>query len=417
MSRMAGAYTMDAASSSSSAAGSSTRELEIALLSRYAGAYRETAVQPALDAPLAADTYASSLDYGAAGLAYAHWHEWLVAGGRDMAALDEADRCLQAIARPATGPDGGIPGLHGSLLHGSVGIELVRALVAHGREDSGALDRATARLATLCQTARDESAELYRGLAGRLVALAIAYARTGAHALRQPGEDLADHLARSASPTPSGKIWPGTTGRGLAHGSAGPHLALLLWSAATDSRPPPWLASSLHALLDAELGDSPPPYESTPTRPDASHRHRGEPTGSSAAVDHAGDDASLCAGTTGLAYVALWAYRTFEAPRFLVAVQRAIGHALAHPPAGPNLCCGRAGLGFVCLALAATAHARGMPDEPLLGHARQLALSLLLYDEESWSASGLFSGDAAAACLARCITRGYYSGPPGLDLV
>jgi hypothetical protein len=337
----------------------------------------------------------ASLAYGAAGVAYACWHTALALGEPEL--LDEAARWLGATRGRERDRLSFLvplselrerPAYH--FLFGEAGLVFVRALVAHTRGEDAGRAAALARFAELGRESRRGSPELYNGLAGCLAGTAILAAYTGEAGLKELGAELAADLAGRAALDEGGEafVWPELRGLGLSHGSAGPYLALLLHSVATGSPLPEGFASALKALLGLALA--------TPTRlcPDESHH------------------AMLCNGFSGLAFLAARAHRALGGEGLLGAAKEVASRALARTSDLPDLCCGRAGAAYACLALAGVD-----PEGPWRGQATDLALSTLLCQREDWPTLGLYTGEAAIPCLAASLLTGIGGGPPGLDLV
>jgi len=340
------------------------------------------------------DGFHASLAYGAAGIAYACWHTALVLEEPEL--LDEAERWLAATRgreqdrlsflvplselreRPAS-----------HFLFGEAGLVFVRALVSHARQDEAARATAITRFAELSRASREGSPELYNGVAGCLVGTAILMAYTGDARLRELGAELASDLAGRAIPDEEGTfLWPELRGLGLSHGSSGPHLALLIHSAATGSPLPEWYALSVEKLLGLALA--------TPSRlcPSPSHH------------------AMLCNGFAGLTFLGARAYRALGGQGLLEGARQACLLALAMTSHRPDLCCGRAGVAYGCLALS-----RVDQEGSWKTKATDLALSTLLCEREEWRKAGLYGGEAAIPCLASSLIAGIATGPPALDLL
>ena len=120
----------------------------------------------------------------------------------------------------------------------------------------------------------------------------------------------------------------------------------------------------------------------------------------------------LCNGFPGLTLLGVKAFQHFGDPWFLCAAREAADLSLSRLPSRPDLCCGRTGVAFACLALS-----RLDPDGPWLRRAEELLLSTLLVDRESWTVAGLYGGEAAIPCLVLNRLFGIASGPPCLDFI
>lgn len=335
----------------------------------------------------------ASLAYGAAGIAYACWHTALALDEPEL--LDEAERWLAATTGRERDrlsflvPQSKLrerPASH--FLFGEAGLVFVRALVSHARQDEAARVAAITRFTDLSLAAREGSLELYNGSAGILAGLSILLAYTGDDRLRETGAELASDLIGRAAPDEGGAfLWPELQGLGLSHGSAGPCLALLLYSCAAGSPLPEWYAPSVENVLRLALA--------TPSRlcPNESYH------------------AMFCNGFSGLAFLGARAFRTLGDQGLLEAARQAGLLALATPSGRPDLCCGRAGAAYAGLALS-----RVDPEGPWKTKAVDLALSTLLCEREEWYKAGLYGGEAAIPCLAASLLTGAAIGPPALDL-
>lgn len=339
----------------------------------------------------------AGLAFGAAGVAYAHWHVALVRGEERL--LDGARRWARAAWEHRAEPTAFFPagrrpprGLaEEAFLYGSVGVRFVRALVtaadgagggAPGRNDAGdAMDDVVAALRH-----PGVATDLYAGAAGRLLAASLLLAGTGEPRLRAPGRTLAAGLLRrSVEPRSRAGTAGDDRGPGLAHGTAGVLLALLSWHRAAATPPPGAVVRVAERLIDGALAE-PARFCSRPAF-----------------------TASLCNGFAGLAVLALEAGAALGTERCLEAARRAVRLALGAVPPRPDLCCGRAGVAAACLALA-TAD----PAGPWRRHARELVLSALLTGADDWEVSGLYGGEAALPCLAADLLAGAAGGPPAL---
>lgn len=337
----------------------------------------------------------ANLAFGAAGIAYACWNvgrvlqddELLAAAEtwvRAAVARQRGDLAFSLEKQPSKGAI-----LPGALVFGPAGLYLVRVLVADARADRAARRRAVARFIHLSRRTGSGPPELYQGTAGCLAGAAILWHQTGDPRLRALGDELADHLLRHAVRDDEDQkllTWRGLHGLGLAHGTGGACHALLLWAAAAGFALPPWFSPCLEEIFAVVLRE--------PRRLCADTYHH-----------------QLCGGFAGLTLLAVKAYQVLREPRFLEAARGGARLALARPPAQLKLCCGRAGVGFACLALS-----REDAAGPWRKHAQELALSALLHERRDWPYLGLFFGEAGMACLALNLAAGIDCGAPCLDL-
>jgi hypothetical protein len=339
-------------------------------------------------------TYAS-LAFGAAGIAYAIWYGGYLSGNETLLRAAErwargalaGQRHRLAFLGPMAQPGSRMP--PGAYLYGRSGLYFVRALIARSLADGQAEKRALVRFAELSRSAADGSADLYVGSAGCLAATAILVRHLGGGMLLDLGMELARSLAQRAVPDGRGKArWHALEGLGLAHGTAGALLALLLWSAAAGSPLPRWFAPSLNELLDTA--------QSSPERFTGLAAHY----------------SWLCNGVMGPAFLAARAAQILRQPALLAPARATASLALAHLPSRPDLCCGRAGCAFALLPLA-----EQDPAGPWRKAAQDLALSTLLCERGDWTLTGLYGGEAAIPCLALNLTYGIDSGPPCLDFI
>jgi serine/threonine-protein kinase len=337
----------------------------------------------------------ASLAFGGAGIAYAFWYAGHLRGDPELLRRAElwirqsfaGRRNRLAFLYHGTQPGVAMPPC--AYLYGRTGLHFTAALIARSLADHRAEARALTHFARLSRTAAEGSAELYTGGAGCLAGTAILFHHLGGSLLHDLGSDLARDLARRALLVDSSPVaWQGLRGLGLAHGTAGVLLALLLWHAASAAPLPSWFVPTLAEILD--LAHQAPHRL---TRP-ASHY------------------SFLCTGTAGLVYLATRAASILRQPAFLAAAQAAARLALAHLPGRPDLCCGRAGCAYILLPLAQLD-----PPGPWRATARDLALSILLCDRSDWVFTGLYGGEAAIPCLALNLIHHIDGGPPCLDFI
>lgn len=349
----------------------------------------------------------ASLAFGAAGIAYAYWHAALRTGREEW--REGARRWVRwAHEHSATSvaffPRKGEPRppedwrdlATGAFLYGRVGIDFVRALVAHSTADDADLQQALREFTAGC---RHEpcvpvgSTELYTGLAGNLQATALLWRAIGHPALWELGQELTERLSRRTGLHDDAGCsiqWGEPRGRGLAHGVAGVLFALMSWARASGEPLPPGARPTLDRLLDGALRE---PRRSFCSRPKFV--------------------ASLCNGFAGLGLVAVAAHQLLEDERYLADARWAARLALEAVPPRPDLCCGRAGVASIYLALAAVE-----PEPPQQLQWRQRALELtvsaMLAEPDTWEVVGLYGGEAAVPCLALDLLARGPGGPPAL---
>ncbi len=385
----------------------------------------------------------ASLAFGAAGIAWAHRHAARALG--DERLLAAAERWIVEALRRRRSPWA----YHGSaahssaagpraelapaaLLYGTAGLWAARALIAHDLGGRRARERAIGRLAECCRRTAPEDWDFYSGTAGALAAVALLYAEIGGPRLAALGRELAAGLAprvpevvgvpaaaralRDLMTAGSAGGEPGTgegaaaegasgepgTGEavrlGIGHGDAGLLYGLLAWSAASGDEPPAGLAPALERLVEPAL-DAPERFCPRPAL-----------------------RASVCNGFSGLALLAARAHEVLGGAGRAEAACRAAALALAAAPPRADLCCGRTGVAYACLAAArvAAGHAAGAHADPAAAaaaagwrrRAGELALSALLVERSDWEVGGLLGGEAGLVCLALDLAAGIDGVPP-----
>lgn len=273
-----------------------------------------------------------------------------------------------------------------SLLYCRAGLHFMHGLIAHDRGARRARHAAIGRFLQVSRPSRGDPPDLFKGTAGSLAGAAILLQHTGDPRLLEVGAILSRHLAWELDCQGGPQVAPDL---GLAHGTAGLYLALLLWSATAGTDLSPRISRGVRDLLDTVL--------CAPVR----------------LLPKEGAVYSwLCNGFAGMALLAVKAHQILKDPWFLSAAQRAAELCLAHPSRLPDACCGRAGTAFACLALA-----RQDPQGLWRKRAEELALSALLVEREDWPFTGLYGGEAGLACLALSLLAGIPSGLPCLDLI
>lgn len=324
----------------------------------------------------------TSLAFGAAGVAYAHWYAGTVLA--DPGLLDSAERWSRSallaqhgrLAFVGPGAQNGMP--PPAYLYGRAGLYFTHALVAQARRKR---QEAIGKFIELGRSSLAGLPELYTGSAGCLAGTSILLRQTGDPRLRELGETLAVHLGSVLEREERPDL-------GLAHGSAGIYLSLLLWASAAETGLSTRVGPGLERLLRTALRE--------PSR----------------LCSQASQHSWLCSGFAGLTLLAVKAYQVLGDPRFLSTARCTVQMSLAHPSPRADLCCGRAGVAFACLALA-----RIDPQRPWRQRAEELALSILLTDRKDWRLAGLYGGEAAIPCLMLNLLGGITTGPPCLDLI
>lgn len=329
----------------------------------------------------------SSLAFGAAGVAYAHWHAGTVLA--DPGLLDAAERWSRSallaqhgrLAFVGLGAESGMA--PSAYLYGRAGLYFTHALVAQARRTR---QEAIGKFIELGRLSSEGPPDLYTGTAGCLTGSAILLRHTGDPRLRELGETLASRLCSVLEREEGAREQP--LDLGLAHGRTGLYLSLLLWTSAAKTDLSVQVGPGVKDLLRSALRE--------PSR----------------LCSRTGLHSWLCNGFPGLTLLAVKACQVLGDSWFLAAARRAARRSLAHPSPRPDLCCGRAGAAFACLALAGVD-----PGGPWRQKAEELALSTLLVDREAWRVAGLFGGEAAIPCLVLNLLAGITAGPPCLDLI
>ncbi len=331
----------------------------------------------------------TSFALGAAGISYTYWHAARLTGNPEH--LKSADcwirwalmaDCGLLESMPPMEDPGHVPRF--SFLYGSVGLYFVKALVADSQCAPRLRSEAIRRFIEEGRGSLEGPSDLYQGTAGCLNGTALLLHQIGDPRLHSHGKSLALHLTSVLEREQC--RGGGLANPGLAHGTAGCYLSLLLWAAACETPLSAKASNELASFLAVTLAV---PARFCPRE----ERY-----------------ASLCNGFAGVVLLALKAYQILGDPKFLDAARRAVHLVLDHPAAGADLCCGRAGAAYVCLMLAGVE-----PAGPWRRHAEELTLSTLLVDREEWTLLGLYGGEAAIPCLASSLLYGCNSGPPGLD--
>ncbi|HTG35615.1 MAG TPA: lanthionine synthetase LanC family protein [Thermoanaerobaculia bacterium] len=331
----------------------------------------------------------ASLAFGAAGIAYTQWYAGHVLNEPER--FETANRWINSALRAQhgllafVGPgEGTMPSC--AVLYGRAGLHFVHALIANAKGARRTQYAAIRRFLEVSRPSRNDPPDLFKGTAGSLAGAAILLRHTGDPRLLEAGAFLSHHLTRELGRQGGSRV---ASNLGLAHGTAGLYLSLLLWMEATGTDLAQQVSCGVRDLLDSVLRE---PVRLSPKE---------------------GDVYSwLCNGFAGMALLAVKAHQILKDPWFLSAAQRAAELSLAHPARLPDACCGRAGTAFACLALA-----RQDPQGLWRKRAEELALSALLVDREDWRFTGLYGGEAGLACLALNLLAGIPSGLPCLDLI
>jgi serine/threonine-protein kinase len=289
----------------------------------------------------------SSVNYGAAGVAYALYRIACLRG--DAALLSCADvwsnRALDERARPDAFRNDEIevsPKTVGtvSAFHAESGLHAVQALVSQAMGDAVSADRSAAAFAAGC-VADCENLDLTLGRSSLLIAGALLLASLGddspaREAIRRSVDTVMDGIwerVDACAPIPEC-----TTLRflGIAHGWAGFLYAALRWCEAS-GRPPP---QAMGRRLDELAGCA-------------------EPIGGGVRWKSRvpGRDArdfyympGWCNGSAGFVFLWLLAARRFEGHGFAEVGLKAAQHAWEDPSIAGNLCCGDAGRAYAMLA-------------------------------------------------------------------
>jgi hypothetical protein len=374
-----------------------------------------TEVSPALDrvladflektsvgGPLLSDGLATpptcSVNFGAAGIAFALYRLWRVLGDPDLmvaakAWLDRAERDRSSSGAFYDGA-GFTPAVFGrvSPYHTESGPALVGGLISRACRDSAAerdaIDAFLARTDAPCR-----SPDLTLGRSSVLLGAALLlegadpeWAET--ERLRRRGDDL---LAR---------IWEDVATMdlaylGVAHGWAGIVYATLLWSRARGVAPPP----VARAALD-DLG-----WLSEPCG-----RGLRWPMVTDEPIDGGGYAAGWCNGDAGHVFVWTLASSTYREPEMIEYAERAAWSTWDEPSGVTSLCCGAAGESYALLNL----H-RCTGERAWLSRATaraNLAAATFLLAGDAKSPLSLYKGHTGLALLAAELRRPELSAMP-----
>jgi eukaryotic-like serine/threonine-protein kinase len=327
----------------------------------------------------------ASVNYGAAGIAYAWYRRALGEGSAEHLAAADA-WCLAAERRAAEDGDGAWyepaieigPAEVGacSLFHTTLGVRCVQALVATARDDGGA---AQAALAAYVEAARelDPRADLVVGRAGVLLGAALLRDACAAAGRADPADLLAlgDALCAELCSELAGEPHD----LSVAHGAAGTLHAVLAWSRS----PQPEVDDVAREALERLRAEARPADGGGVWWPRT-------PAGERWLVP------SWCSGTAG--HLLLWiaADRRFPGDGHLDIAERAGITTWRSDERQPSLCCGLAGRGYALAAL----HRR-TGDAKWLTRARatcdRAAAAASTVPDAAWS---LYKGDLGVALLA-----------------
>nr|WSX76735.1 protein kinase [Streptomyces sp. NBC_00899] len=288
-----------------------------------------------------------SVHYGSAGVAYAMLR--VAQLDSDPAALAAADAWLvasmrstssEAFCNPLIGITADVVG-RVSLHHGSFGLSVVRALIAHARWDPPAINEALRDVVTQSRAGYDRT-DLVSGLAGVLLGLAQLAEVLPADPLidRAPlaevGHRVAQQLAELGPQSPPAQ-WPTGLPLGVAHGLAGSLHAQLRWAEALNCLPSQAVEDHLTGLAGfAEV-----------------HGDRGRwPDQVGRRAHMSRFSAGWCNGAAGHALLFSLAARVYPARGFGDIALAAAHEAWLAPDHQPSLCCGLAGRAFALLDIA-----------------------------------------------------------------
>jgi serine/threonine-protein kinase len=337
------------------------------------------------ESPMTLRAPTCSINYGAAGIAYALTRLGKVTG--DAAALERAERWLEVAERRCGEDDAFDDGDEltaetvgiVSPYHNVSGLAAARALLSEATGDharhQAALDDFRVATDLPCS-----NLDLTLGRSSVLLFAALLYAAA------EPGWPSTQRLASYGDDLCAG-IWrelpKATIGyHGVAHGWAGLAYATLMWAQARDTQPPPGTRAVLEILSRvAEPSGRGARWPLTP------------PNGSGSDMFWPG----WCHGTAGYVFVWNLAHRVYGDARFAELAERAA--VLTNQPAGiTSLCCGAAGQAY-----AALNHYRSTGDERWRTRALVIAHRAATDDElagDATSPLSLYKGHVGIALLA-----------------
>jgi serine/threonine protein kinase len=333
----------------------------------------------------------SSLNYGAAGIAYALYR---LACGRDDASLLALADVWVTLARAHMHEQSGCysdelditPETVGriSTFHTEAGVEAVATLIAHARGDTDARQSA---LAGFLEHSRPPSAnlDLTLGHSSTLLACALLFEAmmTGdtaeSDALRRFGDSTLDSIWTQIAGYPCIPDCAEIEYLGMAHGWAGLVYSALRWSAARRAPPPAGAIARLEELVSCAE-----PWG-------RGLRWTVRTSGSRAYM------AGWCNGTAGFVHLFTLAHRTMGDDRWLSLAERAAWHSWEAGGSVSSLCCGYTGQAYALLNL----H-RHNGNPAWLRRARELTARAALapWDGPEGRDDSLYKGRVGVALLA-----------------
>jgi serine/threonine-protein kinase len=339
-----------------------------------------------------ADAPTASINYGAAGIAYAMYRAASLSGDAALLALadtwsrratrDAADESAFFSARLEITPT--IVGA-ASLYHTAVGLHLVEALVAHARWDTTSLRGALGQFAAAARRPCPNP-DLALGRSGALLGCALLRETLPEHELVDTalldalGEDLATKLwgqLETYPPIDSCKEYPSL---GVAHGWAGLLFAQMRWTQSRGGLLPSRMRGRLDQLAACSqvVGRG----RRWPRRLFTGARERDVQLG-------------WCNGPSGYIHLYVLAHQMFHDARYLELAELAAWATWESPESQGNLCCGLTGRAYGLLALSrATGQSRWVDLARRLGERAELA------SHRGNPAHSLFKGELGPALLA-----------------
>ena len=287
----------------------------------------------------------SSLNYGAAGIAYALYRlaclrddpvllaladVWVT---RARAHMDDDDGCYCAdldITPETVG--------RSSTFHSGAGIEAVAAIVAHTRGDVQAREAAVAAFIER-SSVPSIGVDLTLGRCSALLACSLLVdtlvtAAPAEHdALRRFGDRMAEDIRVEIAGLPSIAQGGEIAYMGIAHGWAGILYSLLLWHETTGSAPSPDLLTRLDELVRCAQPSG--RGLRWTIRTDTPSRYMG----------------GWCNGSAGFVHLFTLAWRTSQNDRWLRLAEQAAWTTWEMDEAVNSLCCGRGGRAYALLNL------------------------------------------------------------------